>query len=174
MNSSIWKTASACCVAVALTACAASRNGGTTGISSLPAAVLKTGQYCAPASDSWKATWISSPGALRSKIAQCGANRVGAAAGSVPEIDYSRYGVLVVEMGRRRSGGYGFDPERVTVRVTGRTAVVGLGIRQPAEDALVTQELTAPWIMIQTPRGEYRNIRVVDQHARPLTEIELP
>ncbi len=163
-----------CCLAVGIAACAAPRNDETTRKTVLPAAVLRTGQYCTPASDGWKATWISSPQILRAKIAQCGANRVGATAGGVPEIDYSRYGVLVVEMGRRRSGGYGFDPERVTARVTGRTASVELGIRQPAEGARVTQALTAPWVMIQIPRGEYRNIRVIDQHARLLTEIELP
>ena len=164
----------ACCLGVGMAACTASGSGDAGRETVPPVTVLHTGSYCAPASDGWNAAWISSPRDLRGKIAQCGANRVGAAAGDVPEIDYSRYGVLVVEMGRRRSGGYGFDNEKLAVRVAGRTATVELGIRQPAAGMPVTQALTAPWVMIQMPLGKYRNIRVIDQHARFLTEIELP
>ena len=174
MRYSFFSAMLAYCLVVGIAACAAPRNDETTREIALPATVLRTGQYCTPASDGWKSTWISSPQSLRAKIAQCSANRVGIAAGNVPEIDYTRHGVLVVEMGRRRSGGYGFDPEGVTGWVTGRTATVELGIRQPAEGARVTQALTAPWVMIQMPRGEYRNIEVVNQHAQLLTKIELP
>jgi hypothetical protein len=162
-----------CWLVIGMAACAAPRNVGMARETTLTTAVLNTGRHCASAPEGWKATWISSHRALRAKIAQCGANRIGAA-DNVPEIDYTRHGVLVVEMGNRRTGGYGFDTEKVTVQVTGRTATVKLGIYQPAPGAPVTQALTAPWVMIQMPLGEYRSIRVVNQNALLLTEIELP
>jgi hypothetical protein len=91
----------------------------------------------------------------------------------MPEIDFTRHGVLMVEMGSRRTGGYGFDSKKLTLGVSGHTATLELEVREPAPGAPVTQALTAPWAMIQIPLGEYRNIRVIDQHEQLLVELEI-
>jgi len=135
--------------------------------------MLATGQQCLPAPESWTATWISSQDQLLQMISRCHANRIETITKEVPSVDFERFGVLAVEMGRQSSAGYGFDAEKVTAYIDNRTAIVRLEYRRPLPGALTAQMVTGPWVLIRLPAGPYHNIQVVDQDGLLLTRIDL-
>ena len=136
--------------------------------------VLAAGGQCFPAPESWTAAWISSPEQLRETVNRCRADRIGGVAEKVPSVDFGRFGVLAVEMGRKRSAGYGFETGEVTAFAENGTATVILTCRQPASGAVTAQVMTAPWILVRMPSGAYRDIRIMDRNGRALTRISLP
>jgi len=139
----------------------------------LPVEVLTVGGQCFPAPETWTATWISSPKQLRETISRCRATRIGADQEETPSVDFDRFGVLAVEMGERRSAGYGFDVGKVTAFVEKRTATVNLVHRRPPPGAVTAQMMTSPFLLIRMPLGSYNSIRVMDQEGRLLAEIAI-
>ncbi len=160
-----------CWLLFAAAACTSAANGGP-GETALLAEVLRTGQYCLPAANQWKATWISSPESFRKMIEKCSSNRIGAAAATLPPVDFEHFGVLAVEMGEQPSAGYSFDKSSVTARLLGQTAIVTVKYLRPAPGAMTAQVMTAPWILIRLPAGVFRHIRVVDSEGRTLAQTE--
>jgi hypothetical protein len=146
--------------------------GGQASEKTLPAAVLKAGQQCLPAPETWTATWITSPDRLRNFIARCRSNRIGGAVSTVPMADFGRFGILALEMGRRPSAGYGFDTDNVTAVLEDRRLTVTVAVYQPAPGAVTAQVMTAPWMLIQLPADRFHTLRVIDENARQLAEIE--
>ncbi len=68
-----------------------------------------------------------------------------------PVVDFARETVLAVFMGTRPTGGYGIDVRDVTLE--GADLFVDLVLVEPAADAMVTQALTSPWVIIRVLRG---------------------
>lgn len=141
--------------------------------STLTVKVLFVGRQCQPASTGWRAAWISSPEDLDRLVTRCRGTRIGILPAEVPVVDFDGFGVLAVEMGQQRSAGYGFDTEGVTAAIENKTATVTLPYRTPAPGAFTAQVMTSPWILLQLPLDAYDEIRVVDQDARLLTQIQL-
>lgn len=164
---------SVCWLALAAAGCMAGKNG-LAGEGPLPVTVLNTGRQCAASGEGWRAVWIASSEALREWSAECRANVIQTAPVDVPEVDFSRFAVLAVEMGRQSSAGYGFDADGVKGHVAGRTATVAVESYRPGPGAMTAQVITSPWILIQLPLGRYDAIRVVDKDARLLVQIERP
>jgi PrcB C-terminal len=71
---------------------------------------------------------------------------------SVPDVDFRRETILAAFMGTKPSGGYGLAVERVTLE--GNDAYIDLTETQPAADAITTQALTSPWVMLKILRGD--------------------
>jgi hypothetical protein len=74
--------------------------------------------------------------------------------------------ILLVDMGMRRTGGY-------AVRLTGSQAVLRGQILsipvqwiEPAPNAIVTQVITHPCMLIAIAKGGYRSVAIIDQHGR--------
>lgn len=163
----------ACWLVVAVAGCVA-KGGGAAENAPLTVTVLQTGRQCAASGNDWRGTWITSPEVLREWMAACRSNIIVPRQDNVPDVDFSRFGVLAVEMGRRNTAGYGFDAAGVAGYLAGRTAVVAVNCYQPTPGAVTAQVITGPWILIQMPLAGYDGIRVTDQDARPLMEIERP
>jgi len=138
------------------------------------ASVLARGQQCDPAPEGWRATWIASSEALGGIMKRCGSNRVGDGGGHLPAVDFGRFGVLAVEMGRRSSAGYGFKTDAVTAGRSKDTVAVTLTHVQPAPGAMTAQVMTSPWILIRLPLSDFQQIRVVDPDGVLLVQTELP
>jgi hypothetical protein len=136
--------------------------------------VIAEGGQCEPTSDGWRATWIASSDALEAAMKRCRSHRIGAPSDNLPHVDFNRFGVLAVEMGRRSSAGYGFETDKMTARRTGKTVTVTLPYMQPAPDAMTAMVMTAPWILIRIPLESFNEIRVVDQAGALLDRIDLP
>lgn len=140
----------------------------------LAATVLAAGRQCQPPPEGWRATWVSSFEGLRELSDRCRSHLMGAGSSSLPEVDFARFGVLAVEMGRRPSAGYGFDTDQVTAQAAGGTATVSITHFKPSPGAMTAQVITSPWILIQLPLADFHEIRVVDQAGTALVRIKRP
>jgi hypothetical protein len=89
-------------------------------------------------------------------------------------VDFDRFCVLAVEMGRKPSAGYEFDTQNISAQAVGDIATITLPHVQPPPGAITAQVMTAPWILIKLPAEGFHAIRVVDQSSALLTQIELP
>lgn len=168
-----WYHVLGCALAVALTASAA-MSMGRVREAPLAATVLAAGRQCLPASDGWRATWISSPQALRAMMDRTRSHRLGSESDSFPVVDFDRFRVLMVEMGTRPTAGYQFDTRGVTAKVTEEIATVQITHVQPASGAMTAQVVTSPWVLIQIPLENFSEIRVVDQSDTLLVQTSLP
>jgi len=166
-------TLCACWMVFAAAGCMTMKSGAT-GNGPLAVTVLQMGRQCAASGNDWRGTWITSPEALREWMTTCRSNIVETRRDIVPDVDFSRFGVLAVEMGWRSSAGYGFDATGVKGYMTGGTVTVAVDCYKPGPGAMTAQVITSPWILIQLPLAGYVNIRVVDKDARPLIEIGRP
>lgn len=159
-----------CCFLVMISACSAAPTGQATE-KELTVTVLRSGRQCFPAPEEWKAAWISSTQALRDMMSRCLANRIGASSDAIPDVDFSRFGVIAVEMGEKPSSGYGFIEEGVVAHEKGRIVTVVLNHYSPAPGTATAQVMTNPWLLIQIPLGDYDGIRVEDSDSQLLTEL---
>lgn len=138
---------------------------------SLFAVVLRTGSQCRPAAEGWRATWITSAEALLEMQARCRSNFIPIESADASHVDFSRFGVLTVEMGRQTTAGYGFAKDGVTARLDGRSVTVCLTCTRPDPGTMTAQVITSPWIWVRLPAGEYENVRVVDPEGRLLVQL---
>lgn len=69
----------------------------------------------------------------------------------LPDADLQRETLLAVILSQRPTGGYGIEPVRVSEE--GGELFVDVRLTEPAEDALVTQALTHPWLLLRVLRG---------------------
>ncbi|MBE99773.1 protease complex subunit PrcB family protein [Flavobacterium coralii] len=67
-------------------------------------------------------------------------------------VDFSKYNVVAVFMGQKRSGGYSITVEKVVV--DGNTAQVLVKNTLPEQGAMVTMALTAPYCMAAIPKTD--------------------
>lgn len=68
-----------------------------------------------------------------------------------PDVDFARETVLAVFLGTKPTGGYGLAVEGVTRE--GSDLYVDLNVDEPSADAVTTQALTSPWLMIRVLRS---------------------
>lgn len=83
-----------------------------------------------------------------------------------PEVNFERAAVLLIEMGRRNTGGYGLQLVDRYPDIVGERARVRVAWNRPAEDVMVPQVLTSPCLMLEIPRGRYSSVQVIDQAGR--------
>lgn len=72
---------------------------------------------------------------------------------------------VLIEMGQRPTGGYGLELREPHAVLANGTVTVPINWREPAEDAVVTQALTSPCLLLTLPRREFETIKAVDQHG---------
>jgi hypothetical protein len=81
-------------------------------------------------------------------------------------VDFKSQRLVYLHMGARRTGGYRLDLAGETADLVGKTLVIPVSWQEPGEDALVTQMLTHPCLLLVLPRGAYNRIEVVDQSGQ--------
>jgi PrcB C-terminal len=70
----------------------------------------------------------------------------------LPNIDFRRETIVAAFAGIKPTGGYGLSVDQVTFE--GNDAYIDLTEVQPAADAITTQALTSPWVMLRILRGD--------------------
>lgn len=85
-------------------------------------------------------------------------------------LDAGRY--ALVEMGRHSTGGYGIAVSS-EARRSGSTLELNATFFTPAPDAMVTQMLTSPCVLVRLPVGDYSQLRLLDQDGRARAELDL-
>jgi hypothetical protein len=162
----------ACGLLLMLVACVAA-SGGKASKTVLSATVLTGGRQCLPAPETWTATWIESPAQLLRFMSRCYAHRLGIDSVMPPAVDFDRFRVLALEMGRQPSAGYGIDTKRVTAFMQGQSGIVAITYHHPVPGSITAQMVTSPWILIRLPIGPFEKVRVVDQNFRQLTQTTI-
>jgi hypothetical protein len=70
----------------------------------------------------------------------------------LPNVDFRRETIVAAFAGTKPTGGYGLSVDEVTLE--GNDAYIDLTEIQPPADAMTTQALTSPWIMLRILRGD--------------------
>lgn len=75
--------------------------------------------------------------------------------------------LIALFAGQFMTGGYSIKVE--DINTTGGVLTIRTSITTPREGMLTTQAITYPWTMIRVA-GQYRDIRVLDEEGRPLSD----
>jgi hypothetical protein len=70
----------------------------------------------------------------------------------LPNVDFRRETIVAAFIGSKPTGGYGLGVDEVTLE--GNDAYIDLTETAPAADAITTQALTSPWVMLRILRGD--------------------
>lgn len=119
------------------------------------------------------ATWIDQTSDLKRHYQRLGNNIVGLAPIKPPDIDFSRFGILMVEMGPKPTAGYQLEMPPQDLSINNQTARITLTWTAPAPGRLLAQVITHPCILIKLPRGNFSQIYVLDQKGRQRAEVQL-
>ncbi|HWI52979.1 MAG TPA: protease complex subunit PrcB family protein [Symbiobacteriaceae bacterium] len=86
---------------------------------------------------------------------------------ALPEVDWSREAVLVIDMGEQRTAGYGVSVVAVTRSAAGEVELQ-LEIRRPGPGSFVAQVITHPYTVVRVDREWLTGATVVarDQHGQ--------
>lgn len=115
--------------------------------------------------------WISSEPAFARLYQSTRRAVISPSASQLPAVNFSRYGVLLLSMGQQRSGGYAIELAAKALQVENSVAVLRINWQEPRPGMMVTQALTRPCVFIKVPRGEFRTLRVLDQHDTLRAEL---
>jgi hypothetical protein len=114
-----------------------------------------------------QATWIADRDHFQEVYRRLKGAVIGGDAAGIPAVDFSSEALVLVEMGRKTTGGYFLKLKSTKARVLDDTAQVELEWREPSPGAIVTQVLTSPCILIALPRnGSYSRVQILDQNGR--------
>lgn len=69
----------------------------------------------------------------------------------LPDVSFQRETILAVFQGQQPTGGYGIEVSDVVI--DGQELFVDMQFLEPGPDAITTQALTSPWVMIRVLRG---------------------
>jgi hypothetical protein len=115
-------------------------------------------------SKSMEAVWISSEDQWTGLIDRTSGNaKILIQPVARPHVDFAKYGVLMIRMGEKPTGGYRLQLMADTAEVENRTALVPVRWIEPEKGAITTQAITYPYLMIRIPTGSFDRIAVVDQ-----------
>jgi PrcB C-terminal len=127
----------------------------------------QSGTTCGGSAASPQATWIADRDHFQEVYRRLKGAVIGGDAAGVPTVDFSREALVLIEMGRKTTGGYFLRLKSTKARVLDDTAQVELEWREPSPGDLVTQVLTSPCILIALPKdGSYSRVQILDQNGR--------
>jgi len=114
-----------------------------------------------------RAAWIADRDQFQDVYARLKRTLIAGSAGKAPEVDFSRETLVLIEMGRKTTGGYFLRLKSTTARVLDDSVQVELVWGVPAPGAVVTQVLSSPCILIALPKnGSYARVQILDQNGR--------
>jgi hypothetical protein len=134
---------------------------------------LETLRMSSQCGSSLTTQWIANQQQLKKTLQAAQGMMISASPQAAPEIDFSQYGVLFLSMGQQRTGGYAIRLAQEEMHVTGAAAEVFVQWQVPEPGMMLTQVITHPCIFIKIPRGEYQQIRAVDQEKKVRAEISV-
>ena len=128
--------------------------------------ILFASQLCNGTSSTTSATLIGNQEQLAAAYEQLQSSSLGARH-PVPVLDFSKETVLFMQMGQQRTGGYqlAFD-SRKPIQVYKDFVQITVTWLEPEKDAITTQMITTPCVLVRFPAGEYPTIRVLDQNGK--------
>jgi hypothetical protein len=135
---------------------------------------FQSGQQMTGTSKTPGCMWITSEEQLSGLMAQvAGRTKIVSRPIPLPEIDFSKYGVLVVWMGQKPTGSYALELMAETAAVKKKTVLVPVRWIGPQEGMLTIQVITNPYLMVQIAKKDFQAIAVVDQNGRVKTMVNI-
>ena len=160
------------CLAITLCLFSAAACGRTvrTGVESASVALilLNDVQQDIGMSNSMEAIWISSEKQWRDIIAaipKIELMEIPTQPVVVPDVDFARYGVLLIRIGEKPNGGYGLTLTADEATIENREARIPVRLSEPEPGFLYTQAIVYPHLVIKMEKGAFDGIAVVDQNG---------
>ncbi|HYW91105.1 MAG TPA: protease complex subunit PrcB family protein [Gammaproteobacteria bacterium] len=123
--------------------------------------VLAAASQCGGAAAGPSASWIDGRAGLQATW-----QRIHGTRRPPPAVDFRRYGVVLVSMGRRPTGGYRLALAGGFLPVRHASASLRVNWITPRPGAARARLITRLCLLLQVPRGGYRSIRIVDREGR--------
>lgn len=154
-----------------LAACSNQQAGGVVSASNpITAEVIYQSHQCSQSQP--QAVWIKSQQQLQQIYANLRRSYIGGQS-TPPTVDFSGYGVLLLAMGQKNTGGYGLNLVDETVSVVSGLLEVRVRWLEPKRGMMVTQALTSPCLLVKISQGDFSRIRISDQSGKTRFEINL-
>lgn len=83
-----------------------------------------------------------------------------------PKVDFTTHNVLLIQMGRKNSGGYRLELAHTTATLKDKIAIIHIDWIEPKEGSFVIQALTSPCLLLKIERGDYQTIQVRDKSGK--------
>ena len=84
----------------------------------------------------------------------------------LPDVDFEKYGVLLIRMGTKPNGGYGLALSADEAIIENREARIPVRWSEPEPEFLYTQAIVYPYLVIRMEKGPFDTIVVVDQNGQ--------
>ena len=84
---------------------------------------------------------------------------------AVPDVDFTKYGVLLIRLGEKPNGGYGMTLAADKASVENREARIQVRLSEPEPGYFYTQAIVYPHLIIKMEKGTFESIAVVDQNS---------
>lgn len=153
-------------------ACSGAANKG--GLFYIDAEVVYRSTQCNGPENGPSAEWILNDKDLSLVYGRLRRHIIGPSVSAPPDVDFFSNLILLVDMGRVPTSGYGIDLADSTVKITGRTAEIKLSWKEPAPESIQTQVITSPCILIKLPKAGYDAVTLTDQKGRILSKQAFP
>jgi hypothetical protein len=148
-----------------------------TAIAPLSLSLLHSGSFggFGGESKSPEAVWITDENQWRDLLARTSEVLDASPATGIEEldIDFAGYGVLLIRMGDKPTGGYGLRLSVTAAQITNRTATVPVQWIEPGEGSITTQAITSPYIVVKMAKGPFDSIAIVDQDGAVRLRLSL-
>jgi len=118
--------------------------------------------------------WITSSEQFRVVVADLGKQRFSGNTVSIPEVNFNRYWVLLIEMGQKPTGGYSVSLDKFSPHLSNEKALIRINWNVPNKGAVLTQMMTSPYLMLKLSKGSFLKVVVVDQGTNTLFEVDTP
>jgi len=90
-----------------------------------------------------------------------------------PDVDYAKYGVLLIRMGEKPNGGYRLALMSDDAKIENREARIQVRYSEPEPDGIYTQAFVYPHLVIKMEKGAFDRIAVVDQNGSVILRISI-
>jgi hypothetical protein len=108
--------------------------------------------------------WVESQSEYQTLFHGIRKSYVGAQA-EPPAVDFTQYGVLLVAMGQKNTGGYAVDLAADEAHIRQKVLQISVQWREPGKGMMVTQALTSPCLLLKLPKAQFERIEIKDQRG---------
>ena len=119
------------------------------------------------------AVWIRNQEQLKLVYQSLQKGKIGGPTYKLPPIDFKKAGGLLINMGQKRTGGYGVKLLDAPVTIIDKLATVQVHWLEPTPGGIQIQVLTSPCVLIKLPLNDYVHIKVIDQTNALKTEVKI-
>ena len=139
----------------------------------IDAEVIYRGVQCNGPAKGPSAEWVLDPGHLSIIYKRLHRHIISPNVIRPPDVNFTKSVLLLIEMGRMPSAGYGVDLADETVLIDNEIAELNILWREPAPEYLHAQVISNPCIIVMLPIGVYTSARVLDQNGTTLIKLEI-